>query len=156
MKAAYSACLDVDTISEVGLAPLISLLSEVKKLYPAQQTASSKDEDSKLSKTISWLAQNGVSALASAFTGADDRDPDTVVVSISPPYRIGLPAKERYEDDKVVARYTGVLAQMISAACPDCSTGDASIKALVDFEKKLAAASPSSQERQDVTVWISA
>jgi endothelin-converting enzyme len=154
MKAAYDACLNVDTISKVGLSPLTSLLSTVKKLYPIQRSPNTMSEDSKLSKIISWLAENGISALAGAYTGADDRDPDTVVVSILPPSRIGLPAKERYEDDRLVVRYTGVLAQMISASCPDCSTTDASIKALVDFEKKLAAASPTSQERQDVTVYL--
>jgi endothelin-converting enzyme len=150
MISAYNACLDVDSIAKLGLSPLLDIIEKIKELYPTQQI--DKTDSSALSKTITWLAEIDVSALAVAYTGADDRDPDTVIVSISPPYRVGLPAKERYEDDKLVKKYTGVVAEMISAACPGCSTVISDIEALVDFEKKLAAASPSSQDRQDVTV----
>jgi endothelin-converting enzyme len=150
MKSAYDACLDVDAIAKLGLDPLLDIIEKVKELYPTQQ--SDETDSSALSKTITWLAEIDLSALVVAYTGADDKDPDSVVVSISPPGRVGLPAKERYEDDKLVERYTKVVTEMISAICPSCSTLSADIEALINFEKKLVAASPSSQDRNDVTV----
>jgi endothelin-converting enzyme len=146
MKAAYDACLDESSIAKLGLNPLLEILDKIRALYSKQS------DDSGLSKTIISLAKLGVSGLVTAYTGADDRDPDTVVVSISPPYRIGLPAKERYEDKKIVEKYTKVLADVLPAICPDCGISSSEVTSLVDFETLLAAASPSSEDRQDVTV----
>lgn len=150
MKTAYEACLDEDHIKSVGVKPLIAVLHEIKKVYPA--TASAAPESHDLTNTIFLLAKYGITSLVSAGTGADDTNPDSVVVSISAPYSFGLPSKERYQDDKLVEKYRGVAVEVLTALFPEQNKG--SFSKIVDLEKKLAEASPDSEERDDPTVSI--
>lgn len=136
MKAVYDACLDEDKIKSLGVEPLLKVLEEIKKAYPEGDAAS-------------LLARYGVTGLIATGTGADDRDPDTVVVSVAAPYSFGLPSKERYEDEKLVEKYRGVTVKVLSALYPDAK--EESFSKIIEFEKKLAAASPSTEEREDVT-----
>lgn len=106
-----------------------------------------------------FLAKLGVTSLVSLGAGADDKDPDEVVVQVSPPYRIGLPAKDYYTDSSVVEKYEDALSQVIdklysSHQGSESTLGKSKSKAhgVVEFEKKLAAASPDAEERDDVTV----
>ncbi len=147
LKAAYDACMDEDTLKELGVGPLMRLLNQTL----SELSSGGSSENDALSATVLSLARMGISALVSAGTGADDRDPDTVVVSVSAPYRIGLPAKELYEDDKIVDKYEQVASQVISALFPR-SDRKIDSRALVEFEKKLAAATPDAEDRDDVTV----
>lgn len=149
MKASYDACLDEDKIKSEGAEPLLHVLDEIKKTYSAAKSDSHAIKDS-----IHLLATAGVSALVTSGTGADDTDPDTVVVSVSAPWSFGLPSKERYEDDKLVEKYRGVAVEVLSALYPD---QDKNVFAgIIDLEKKLAAASPSEEDREDVTVSLAA
>ena len=149
MRAAYEACLDEDKIKERGLEPLLKVLDYIKGLFPDDST---KTGPSATHDAVSILSRYGVSTLVATGTGADDRDPDKVVVSVAAPWSFGLPSKERYEDDKLVEKYRSVAVQVLSAIYPD---QERSVFAkVIDFEKKLAAASPSTAEREDVTVSI--
>jgi endothelin-converting enzyme len=150
MKAAYDACLDEDEIKNVGVKPLVEVLDAIKKVYPVNISAGSNEHA--LKDAILLLAKYGISSLVSAGTGADDTDPDTVIVAVSAPYNFGLPSKERYEDEKLVEKYRNVAVEVLSALYPDESKE--SFSKIIDLEKKLAAASPSSEERDDVTVCI--
>ena len=101
----------------------------------------------------------GVSALVSSGAGADDKDPDVVVVQVSPPYRIGLPAKDYYKDEAVVQKYESALSQVLqeisqnnlehNAMFPGSSKDLA--HEVVELEKKLASASPDAEDQDDVT-----
>lgn len=143
---AYKACLDEPTIKELGIAPLAKIVEQVKQSFPVSDSSSGNA----LSETILLLSKYGVSGLVSSGTGADDADPDVVAVSVAPPWRIGLPSKERYDDDALVKKYQGVVVDVLSQLGP--KENKDVLAAVVDFEKKLAAASPSTEERQDVTV----
>lgn len=102
LKDAYDACMDEDTIKKEGIKPLTEILKEIMDMF-------NKKED--LADTIIYVANLGVSAFISTGAGADDKDPDTVVAQASPPYRIGLPAKDYYSDEIVVyvhARNSGL------------------------------------------------
>lgn len=145
MTSAYKACVDEETIKELGVAPLAKIVDEIKSAYPASTRSGNA-----LSDTILLLARYGVSGLVASGTGADDTNPDVVVVSVSPPWRIGLPSKERYEDDALVKKYRAVVVEVLSQLSPD--EKKETLAAVVDFEKKLAAASPSAEDRQDITV----
>lgn len=145
MTSAYKACVDEETIKKLGVAPLAKIVDEIKSVYPA----SIKSENA-LSDTILLLARYGVSGLVASGTGADDTNPDVVVVSVSPPWRIGLPSKERYEDDALVKKYQAVVVEVLSQLSPN--EKKETLAAVVDLEKKLAAASPSAEDRQDITV----
>ncbi|KAH8727731.1 peptidase family M13 [Phaeosphaeriaceae sp. PMI808] len=147
MKATYDACLNENQIKEEGAAPLVKLLEEIKKAYPVNALKTS--DSHALKDAILVLAKYGVSTLVSTGTGADDTDPDTVVVSIAAPYSFGLPSKERYEDEKLVEQYRKVTIEVLGALYPD-QNKDTFAK-IVDLEKRLAAASPSTEDRQDVT-----
>ncbi|CAP61572.1 uncharacterized protein PODANS_4_1760 [Podospora anserina S mat+] len=142
---AYKACLDEPTIKELGIAPLAKIVEQVKQSFPVSDSSSGNA----LSETILLLSRYGVAGLVSSGTGADDADPDVVAVSVAPPWRIGLPSKERYDDDALVKKYQGVVVDVLSQLGP--KENKDVLAAVVDFEKKLAAASPSTEERQDVT-----
>ncbi|WDK12640.1 peptidase family M13 [Colletotrichum graminicola] len=145
MKTVYDACINEEKIKSIGIEPLSRILDDIKNTYPIEGAASvpgpTKD-------AILLLARYGVGALVSTGTGADDRDPDTVVVSVAPG-RLGLPSKERYEDDKLFERYRDVAVEVLGNLFPD-QNKDNFVK-VADFEKLLAAASPSTEEREDVT-----
>lgn len=147
LRAGYDACLDEDTIRKLGTEPISRALNETTHKFYMDA-----DHETALSDTILHLAKLGVTALVSAGTGADDKDPDTVVVSVSAPYRIGLPAKELYEDEKVVSKYEKVASQVISALYPSSAHHSDVYHDLVKFEKRLAAASPDAEDRDDVEV----
>jgi endothelin-converting enzyme len=147
MKAVYDACLDEAAIRKQGVAPLTKVLKEIKDTFSASTSGKPVVKD-----TILLLAKYGVSALVTAGTGADDKDPDTIVVSVSPPWTIGLPSKERYEDEKLVEKYQAVLTKVLVALYPDQDKD--SFFHVVDLEKKLAAASPDQEDLFDVTVRV--
>lgn len=161
--------MDEETIKKAGISPLIKILHKVAELYPIKGSVNrdaphtSAQDDKSLSDTVLFLARLGVSSLVSFGAGADDKDPDTVVVVASPPWRIGLPAKDYYSDARVVKSYEETLANIIGQLHPDLRDNRqdnlvASSKAknfaqdVVNFEKNLAAASPDAEDRDDVTV----
>lgn len=146
MKSAYDACLNEDQVMKAGAAPLLQVLEEIKKVFPITNDANPQE----LSDVITLLAKYGVPSLVAAGTGADDTNPDTVVVSVAAPYSFGLPSKERYEDDKLVETYRQVTIETLAGLYPDADK--ASFGKIIDLEKRLAAASPSSEDREDVTV----
>ncbi|KAK5267642.1 hypothetical protein LTR96_006970 [Exophiala xenobiotica] len=153
LKAAYNACLDEDTIKGRGVEPLINMLNRTTGQFSEHYLDSSSSKGQNvLTDTIVELANLGVTAFVAAGTGADDRDPDTVIISVSAPYSIGLPAKELYEDEKIVKKYEDVVSQVMSALYQHSdSFSKSDARALVEFEKKLAAASPDAEDRDDVT-----
>jgi endothelin-converting enzyme len=147
MKAAYDACLNEDKIKNIGVKPLMQVLEAIKKVYPVAATDSHSVKDA-----ILLLAKHGVTGLVTAGTGADDTDPDTVVVSVGAPWSFGLPSKERYEDQKLVEKYRDVVVSVMYNLYPHQGTDNAA--GVVDLEQKLAAASPSEEDREDVTVSV--
>jgi endothelin-converting enzyme len=144
MKASYDACLDEDAIKKAGIAPLRGVLDKIAAAF----SSSSSSSDNLANATI-LLSSYGIRPLVAPSTGADDRDPDTVVVSVSPPWSFGLPSKERYEDAKLLDKYRGVAVDVLSRLFPDADKD--LFSKVIDLEKSLAAASPSTEEREDVT-----
>ena len=181
LQKAYDACMDEDTIKKEGIKPLQEILHQVADMFPVKESASRKrslleqKDEKDFANTVLYLQKIGVSSLISCGAGADDKDPDVVVVQAAPPYRVGLPAKDYYSDDDVVKKYEATVAQVMDNLHPkhkdENSTqhaqwmearGHDSIAArgkakdiahdVVEFEKKLAAASPDAEDRDDVTV----
>ena len=173
--------MDEETIQKKGIKPLQEILRHVADMFPVkeaairQRTALESEDEEDLADTILYLAKIGVSSLISCGAGADDKDPDVVVVQCAPPYRIGLPAKDYYSDDEVMKKYEATVAQVIENLHPDHkdenaamhtrwmeSGGHGSVAAqgkskefaheVIEFEKLLAAASPDAEDRDDVTV----
>jgi endothelin-converting enzyme len=145
LQAAYSSCLDEDSIKKAGLQPILDFLDEVN--LKLSRTTS---RDGLVGNATLLLSKYGIDPFVAAGVGADDRDPDVVVVSISPPWSFGLPSKERYEDSKLLEKYRGIVAEVFGKIYPE--QDKKVIGKVVDLEKRLAAASPSVEEREDVTV----
>lgn len=174
--------MDESTIKKAGVKPLVEILHQIADIFPATNpvvgkgtalTTNKGNED--IATTILFLTNLGVPALVVLGAGADDKDPDTVVVQASPPRRIGLPAKDYYENPKVVEKYKKTLAQIIASLHPNHKADNALsavdwielssqdniavikrsedyAEEVVEFEKKLAAASPDAEDSNDVTV----
>lgn len=177
LKAGYDACMNETEIKNVGITPLVEITQQVADMFKADDDKHLllKPEDhNNLADVIEYMASLGSSAFISTGTGPDDKDPDTVIIQISPPYSLGLPSKEYYKDDNVVNDYTRTIAEVIPKFLPEHqnSTKHAlggegralhregiTIKNratdlahdVVALEKKLAAASPDNEDRDDVT-----
>ncbi|KAJ5208865.1 hypothetical protein N7449_003244 [Penicillium cf. viridicatum] len=148
LKAAYDACLDEATVNKRGSKPLTNILDELKTIYPAKAGLVKGAQD-QLSSALLYLANAGVEALASSGVTPDDRDPDNVVIMVSPPREIGLPAREYYNNTKTVADYTTVLKQVVRGLVGDGF--DKTAEDVVAFEKSLADVTPDTQTQEDVT-----
>lgn len=173
--------MDEATIKSVGVKPLMEILHQIADMFPVTESAFRSRaplgaQDSKdLGSTVLYLAKLGIPALLSFGAGADDKDPDTVVVQASPPWKIGLPAKELYTDGTVTKKYEDTIAQILAVLHPDHSHENATLHAqwmesgghgkiasrgqskdiayeIVNFETQLAAASPDAEDSNDVTV----
>ncbi|OGE58017.1 hypothetical protein PENARI_c001G11077 [Penicillium arizonense] len=148
LKAAYDACLDEPAINKRGTKPLADVLDELKKIYPAK-TGLVKGAQEHLTSAILYLLNAGVEALASPGVSPDDKDPDNVVIFITPPREIGLPAREYYNNTKTVADYTSAFKQVIQGFAGDGH--DKVVEDVVAFESKLADVTPDTQTQEDVT-----
>ncbi|KAL2706048.1 hypothetical protein AAEP93_001298 [Penicillium crustosum] len=148
LKAAYNACLDEATVNERGSKPLTNILDELKTIYPPQAGLVKGAQDH-LTSALLYLANAGVEALTSSGVTPDDRDPDNVVIMVSPPREIGLPAREYYNNTKTVAEYTAVLKHVVQGLVGDGF--DKTAEDVVAFEKKLADVTPDTQTQEDVT-----
>jgi endothelin-converting enzyme len=124
------------------VAPLLEVLNETSTQFVSGD----------LSSTVLHALKSGQSSLIAAGTGADDKDPDTVVVSISAPWSVGLPAKEMYEDGKILKSYEKAISEVFSALKTHATMKGADAAALIEFEKQVAEATPSAEDRNDVTV----
>jgi len=154
--------MDEDSIQKAGVKPLLEILHQVTDMFRAQESRfyggkpQMMKDSGDISDTVTYLQKLGVSALLSVGVGADDKDPDTVVVQASPPYSIGLPAKDYYENDVVVKKYEDTLQHILENLQPGSIFASSPTQDLahdiIIFEKKLAAASPNAEDRDDVTV----
>jgi endothelin-converting enzyme len=154
MKTAYDACMDIDLLDKIGAEPLSRVLRHIASLFPVQPLATAdvvKSPDTR--DAILNLARLGVTALVSPQAEPDSRDPDTVIVSIAAPYSVGLPAHERYLDKALVRKYRTAMSKVLSSLVPQHARGDAN--RIVELEKSLAAISPRSEDRDNITVSMS-
>lgn len=182
LKDGYNACMDEDRLKEIGSKPLLNILLKIEDLFPAtrphhesrffpkpldqSQKSLKYDVENQLSTTVAYLISVGVTSLVSFPVSADDKDPDSVVLSMNAPRRPGLPSKEYYQDTKMLESYSSTIGQVLESllreAMPNATDSSESgsklstyseglVKALVDFETKLAEATPSTEEAEDVT-----
>lgn len=158
--------MDEETIKGKGIKPLREILHQVTEVFPVGGSASRKStlseskDDKSLADTILYLQKIGVPSMLSCGAGADDKDPDVVVIQAGPPYRIGLPAKDYYSDGDVCNKYEATIAKVLENLHSNNNGKGQGVEVaskdlaheLVEFEKKLAAASPDAEDRDDVTV----
>jgi endothelin-converting enzyme len=148
LSSAYQACMNEPAIEKLGIRPLAELVEQIKQLSPLN-VGDAYCSSNALSDSILFLARHGVSAFATFSAGADDANPDVVVVSVSPPRQVGLPYKEQYSNSTLLKKYQAVVSEVLS----QLSAEQEDISALVvDLEQKIAAAVPTQEELQNITV----
>ncbi|KAL9628773.1 MAG: hypothetical protein Q9204_005673 [Flavoplaca sp. TL-2023a] len=178
IQSAYTACMDEGAIQQRGSKPLLDVLRKVQEHYPRasnigwvhgrnmhQSRGQQSDSNDRLTSAVVYLSSIGVDAFVTFSTDADDKDPDSVVLSLNALSRPGLPSKEYYQDQGLLKAYGETMGQVLEAllrqAHPSPQLGvDAStifecseelVKAVVDLEKNLAFASPDEADAEDVT-----
>ncbi|KAI9043716.1 M13 family metallopeptidase [Aspergillus affinis] len=147
LKAAYAACMDESTVNKRGVKPLQDLLSGLDNVYSL--ASASKGSDVNITDAFLYLIGSGVEALVSPLIMPDDRDPDSIAIFISPLLEIGLPAREYYNNTKLVAEYTQVVEKVLAGFVGGESAHG--LNDVVALEKKLADATPDTASQEDVT-----
>lgn len=178
LQSAYDACMDESKIKKEGVEPLKMVIRQIMNLFPVTTSnifegipLTTADEE-RLTESIIFFEKLGIASLISLSAGADDKNPDVVVVKASPPSTIGLPAKDYYEDKIIIQKYNKTIAQIFKNlnlvhwqyspnnltallntknyknwnSIPEYLAGE-----VVSFEKRLSLASPSASDSNDVT-----
>ena len=182
LKGAYDACMDEERIKNFGSGPLLDVLRTIQELFPAsnphrmsgpfprletqQQKGLVYMGENQLSTTVSYLTSIGINSIISFGVGADDRNPDSVVLSLTAPRQPGLPSKEYYKDAELVKTYGEVIGQVLEGllheAYPNSTLpalkpsrmfhrSEDLVRAIVGLETKLAMATPDTEDAEDVT-----
>lgn len=162
----YSACLNESLLKDIGSKPLIDLLTKLGEIYPSKPRSSSKDTS--LTDAVEYLISIGVRTPISIGVGADDKDPDCNVISLSPPYSFGLPSKQYYNRSETVSSYKDTIGSVLEALIKKAHPKEGALSvfeipetpgvlkqkvvdALVEFESQLATVAPDPEDLSDIT-----
>ncbi|KAL4775321.1 hypothetical protein BDW60DRAFT_179895 [Aspergillus nidulans var. acristatus] len=148
LKAGYNACFDEDAVRIRGNEPLVKLLNDFEKIYSLDSATGGTEAG--LTDAVLYLYKSGVPALVLPSVSPDDRDPDNVVIFLTPPRKIGLPAREYYNDTQTVSDYTAVIETVLGEFVESKRRNQFS-KDVVAFESALADVTPTTQAQEDVT-----
>lgn len=170
----YSACINETRLQSIGSKPLLELVYQLGELYPAKKPTG---KDTSLTDAVAFLISIGVRTPISLGVGADDKDPDSNVVSLSPPYSFGLPSKQYYNRTELVTSYKETIGSVFEALMKDANVhpwknaasdgadvfssfrmpgspemmNQKTIDKLVEFESTLAQTAPDPEDLSDIT-----
>jgi endothelin-converting enzyme len=159
MQTAYNSCLDEETLAKLGVQPLVELVRQVAGSFPVTpaemegDTLVTEKDHAALSETILLLEKLGVTTFEDLGTGADDKNPDVVIIQATPA-GLTLPSPEYYQNKKIVGQYVDTMGKVLGSFLPrnaSRKTASKLAQAVVDFETKIAAATPPTEDQQDVT-----
>ncbi|KUI71673.1 Endothelin-converting enzyme 1 [Cytospora mali] len=166
MQDGYNACLNETLLKSIGSKPLLDLVSQLQEIYPVKNPKGKGDAT--LTDAVKFLISIGVEGPISLGVGADDKDPDSNVISLSPAWSFGLPSKQYYNKSDVVTRYKDTISSILEALLKEStpkSTVLSTFRAtgtlqtlnkkvvddLVELESQMAAASPDPEDLSDIT-----
>ncbi|MCJ1364301.1 hypothetical protein MMC16_003410 [Acarospora aff. strigata] len=140
-----------------------NMLSQARKTLMLQA-------DDQLSRVVVYLTKIGVGGLVDIGVAADDMDPDNVVTTVAAPWQVGLPSKEYYKNKNMTQGYAETIGKVLEALLHEAernstatisvetlersrykSSREELVRALVEFETRLAEASPNLEDALDVT-----
>ena len=175
----YYACMNETLLQERSSEPLREIGKRVEELYLGLHPQQDYDDDisysrkallpggpDKLTAVLNYLTDIGVESMLSMYVGADDRDPDTNVIFVNAPRSPGLPSKEYYKDKGIVKSYGEMMGQvfelLLNEAYPNGTSlrredswyttySEELIQNVIKLETKLAEATPSTEDAEDVT-----
>lgn len=154
IQEAYKACINETAIQKKGIAPLVSLVNEIAASFPVNQLGQTLQEGdyAALSDTILLLERLGVPSFMGIGVGADDKNPDVVIVQAYPA-GLTLPTVESYQDNDTISLYQSMLEQVLATFLPTLKVSAKELaRSVIEFEKKIAAITPPVEEQADVTV----
>ncbi|KAI2631671.1 peptidase family M13 [Xylaria nigripes] len=159
MQESYNSCMNEEKLKEIGVAPLVHLINQVARSFPVNEETYETEEllrqedYAKLSDTILLLQKLQVTTFESLYTGADDKNPDVVIIQAMPA-GYSLPSPEYYHENDTVIQYQSMLSEVFASLLPTVNSKKSATKlaqSVVEFEKKIAALTPPPEDRQDVT-----
>ncbi|OTB16113.1 hypothetical protein K445DRAFT_317105 [Daldinia sp. EC12] len=158
IQDAYNSCLDEATLQKVGVEPLVGLIDQVVASFPVDGTSGSdaplgEADYAALSDTILLLEKIGVSSFIGLTAGADDKNPDVVIVQAYPA-GLTLPSPEYYKDKDTVSSYETMLGEVFASLLLTNSSRSSAkqlAQSVIDLEKKIAAVTPPPEDQADVT-----
>jgi len=139
LKNIYESCINVDKIEEKGKEPLIQLLQKLKL---------SEQEGNDVSSLMVKLHNIGTSVFFDMSVEADQNNPDINVIYLGQS-GLGLPSKEYYEEEDIIAVYKETIQDMFENIFDDRNDFDTTADIIINFEKKLAEVTVPSQDMQD-------
>lgn len=154
IQEAYKACINETAIQKKGIAPLVSLVNEIAASFPVNQLGQTLQEGdyAALSDTILLLERLGVPSFMGIGVGADDKNPDVVIVQAYPA-GLTLPTVESYQDNDTISLYQSMLEQVLATFLPTLKVSAKELaQSVIELEKKIAAITPPVEEQADVTV----
>ena len=164
LRDAYSACMNETLLRSIGSKPLLELLYQLEDKYPANKTNTNKD--SSLTHALEYLMSIGVSGPITLDVGADDKNPDSNVISLGLPWSFGLPSKQYYNRTEIVKLYKATIGATLEGLLKEAHDNKLTIfrgldsphilnKDLVDdivsLESRMSVASPDIEDLQDIT-----
>lgn len=155
LQNAYNACMDETKLKNDGIAPLLEILQGAMDTFPTNALATDErgllniQSKEGFANTLTYLFKLGVSVFVEIGLGPDEKDPDVVVIMVGPG-SVGLPAKDYYRDNKVTQKYQNALEQVINNM-HESNLSASLAHDVVEFERKLALASPEEEDSNDAT-----
>ncbi|KAI1447479.1 endothelin-converting enzyme 1 [Annulohypoxylon stygium] len=156
IQEAYNSCMNETSLQKIGVAPLVTLIDQIVASFPVAEGNSEpvqKADYAALSDTILLLEKIGVGSFVGLGVGADDKNPDVVIIQAYPS-GLSLPSPEYYQDNDTVALYQAMLGEVFAALLPTNSSKASAqdlAQSVIDFEKKIAAITPPPEDQSDVT-----
>ncbi|KAK4447204.1 endothelin-converting enzyme [Podospora aff. communis PSN243] len=106
LQTSYKACMDTDTLTKVGIAPIKDLLERLKKTFGGPDW----------SAPSIFVTQIGGSALTGIYIASDLDDPDVQLPNLQFSAWTGLPRSDLYTNASVVQdQYVPVMAGIMQA-----------------------------------------
>ena len=156
IQTAYNTCMNETAIQHVGNDPLLELLSGLQDIDKSREVT--------ITAGVEYLMRLGETALIGLGVSEDDRNPDQQIVFLSGP-SLGLGSKPYYKDEQKVTLYSQTINAVLtrleqnenteicaqSEICGQLTSfaKPSAIQNLVEFESKIAAATPDTEKSQD-------
>lgn len=173
LQDGYNACMNETLLRSIGSKPLLKLIYQLGELYPVKTPFG---KDTSLTDAVGFMTTIGARSPISLGVGADDKDPDANVISLSPPYSFGLPSKQYYNRTDMVTAYKDTIGSVLEALMKEAhrqpteadspetdifsvfrvpgtpgTLNQKTIDELVEFEASMAQTAPDPEDLSDIT-----
>ncbi|ORX49389.1 zincin [Hesseltinella vesiculosa] len=145
VKDLYDSCMNETVIDQRGAEPLLPLIKDLYKAFPAENDLSPHS----LTKTLALLMKQGVSPLFQVYVEADPVNPDISMIYTSQS-GLTLPNKHYYDDKKYLDALRTAVTKTLAIVLPVKKEAvDSVAQQVVDVEEQLALISDELEDLSD-------